>query len=190
LLAKRLRELEAMGIVTRRTHPATGDINYATTPMADELEPIVHAFGLWAHRNIDAAVTLEKLDARVLMWNMRRKIDALALPAARRTVIQFIYPDLPKDEQSYWILSKPGAPVDLCLTDPGHDVDLYVTADLRAMTSAWMGYSRLHSEIARGRITLIGDAGLASTIDRWMVRSSYALEAERSTSCTRADTAA
>lgn len=174
LMSRRLKEMEERGLVRRSENRATGEINYTTTKIADELEPIVHALGKWAHRNVDADVTLENLDARLLMWNMRRKIDATALPEARRSVIQFIYPELPRDEQSYWLIARPGTPVDLCSTDPGHDVDLFVTADLKALTSAWIGLSSLRVEIAHDRIKLSGDAAMADSIDRWMVRSSYA----------------
>ena len=174
LMSKRLRQMEQNGLVTRSENKATGDINYKTTRIADELEPIVKALGKWAHCNIDADVTLENLDARLLMWNMRRKIDPAALPPSRRSVIEFTYPELPKEEQNYWLIARPGTPVDLCSTDPGHDVDLFVTAELKAMTSAWIGFSNLQTEISQGRITLIGDGTMAATIDRWMVRSSFA----------------
>lgn len=174
LMSKRLREMEERGLISRKENRSSGEITYTPTAIADELEPIVHALGEWAHRNVDAEVTLENLDARLLMWNMRRKIDARALPAARRSVIEFTYPELPKELQRYWLISKPGMPVDLCSVDPGYDVDLFVSADLKAMTSAWMGLSSLKSEISRGAISLLGDAGIASSIDTWLVRSSYA----------------
>lgn len=174
LMSKRLREMEERGLVLRVRHPASGEINYRTTAIADELEPIVRALGQWAHRNIDADVTLEKLDARLLMWNMRRKINPASLPTARRSVICFIYPELPREEQSYWLLCKPGNPVDLCSTDPGHEVDLFVTADLKALTSAWIGLSSLRAEIASNKITLVGDPSMAASICAWMVRSSFA----------------
>jgi DNA-binding HxlR family transcriptional regulator len=174
LMSKRLRQMEDNGLVSRTENRSTGEINYRTTKIANELEPIVKALGKWAHRNIDSDVTLENLDARLLMWNMRRKIDPTALPSARRSVIEFIYPELPRDEQSYWLISKPGTPVDLCSTDPGHDVDLFVTADLKAMTSAWIGLSSLQSEISEGRINLVGDTAIAASIGVWMVPSSYA----------------
>lgn len=174
LMSKRLREMEDRGLVIRVRHPATGEINYRTTGIADELEPIVRELGKWAHRNIDADVTLEKLDARLLMWNMRRKINPSSLPASRRSVICFIFPELPREEQSYWLLCKPGNPVDLCSTDPGHEVDLFVTADLKALTSAWIGFSSLSAELARNKIMLVGNPSMAATIGAWMVRSSYA----------------
>lgn len=174
LMSKRLREMEERGLVIRTENRATGDINYTTTRIADELESIVYALGEWAHRNIDAEVTLENLDARLLMWNMRRKIDPSGLPRARRSVIEFIYPELPRDERSYWLIARPGMPVDLCSIDPGHDVDLFIQADLKAMTSAWMGLSSLDAEIACGAISLTGDAAIAASLDSWLMRSSYA----------------
>lgn len=173
LMSKRLRQMEELGLVIR-TESRAGEIHYRTTKVANELQPIVQALGKWAHRNIDAEVTLEKLDARLLMWNMRRKIDPASLPLTRRSVIEFIYPELPREERNYWLIARPGTTVDLCSTDPGHDVDLFITAELKAMTSAWIGFSSLKSEIAQGRISLIGDAGIAASIDDWMVRSSFA----------------
>lgn len=166
--------MEVNGLVTRSINERTGEITYQTTRLADELMPIVKELGLWAHRNIDREVTLEKLDARLLMWNMRRKVDQTALPKRRRCVIEFSYPELPREERRYWLVSKPGEPVDLCLIDPGHDVDLFITAELKAMTAAWMGLSGLRSEIERGAISLVGDRDIASRIEDWMVRSSFA----------------
>ena len=177
LLSKRLKEMEHHGLV-RRIEIGTGEPGYTTTPMADELKPVVQALGKWAHRNIDKEVSLEKLDARLLMWNMRRKIDASALPPNKTTVIQFTYPELAESERHYWLLARPGQPVDLCLLDPGHDVDLFIRADLKAMTSAWMGWSSLRTEIDANRIALIGDRKLTATVEKWMVRSSYAAAPE------------
>jgi DNA-binding HxlR family transcriptional regulator len=174
LLSKRLRELERHGLVTRKPDKASGGMTYHVTSIARELEPIIEKLGDWAHRNVDTEVKLERLDARVLMWNMRRKVNTAVLPRTRRCVIQFIYPALPQGQRDYWIVSRPGFPIDMCMIDPGHDVDLYVTADLKAMTSAWMGYSSLQSQIDKGHITLTGNVALINSIGNWMVRSRYA----------------
>ncbi len=173
LLSKRLKEMESRGLIHRSEY-RTGDISYTTSSIATDLQPIVHALGKWAHRNIDSEVTLEHLDARLLMWNIRRKIKTDAWSDKRRTVVQFTYPELPSSDQSYWVIAKPGAPVDLCLMDPGYDVDLYVSADLKAMTSAWMGHSSFRTEISHNKISLIGDKSLAATLTDWVGRSSFA----------------
>lgn len=132
LLSKRLKEMENRGLMSRKESKKSGNIDYTLTKVALELKPIVHALGQWAHRNIDAEVSLEKLDARLLMWNMRRKINIRSLPA-KKTVIQFIYPELDEDQMNYWLIAIPSLPVDLCLIDPGFDVDLFVTADWKSV---------------------------------------------------------
>lgn len=175
LLSKRLKEMEYNGLIQRTENPTTGEIHYQITQMGLELQPIALAMGKWANRHIEADVTLEKLDARLLMWNMRRNITTANWPKQQRTVIQFTYPELPRDVQSYWLISKPGLYLDLCSEDPGHNVDLYVTADLKAMTSAWIGFSTLAAEIARGKISLIGDKTLSQTMSSWMVQSAFAM---------------
>lgn len=178
LLSKRLKDMERRHLV-RRAEINGGELGYATTPLADELQPVVNALGKWAHRNLDMELSIDKPDARLLMWKIRRKIDTGAFPRRKTTVIQFTYPELVEEERHYWLVARPGQPVDLCLLDPGHDVDLFIRADLKAMTSAWMGWSSLRTEIDANRIALIGDRKLTATLEKWMVRSSYATGPEK-----------
>ncbi|MEO3388952.1 hypothetical protein [Mesorhizobium sp. CAU 1741] len=77
--------------LVRRVESDPGEPGYMTPPVADELKPVVQALGKWAHRNINKEVSLKKLDARLLMWNMRRKIDASAFPRCTTKVVQFTY---------------------------------------------------------------------------------------------------
>ena len=63
------------------------------------------------------------------------------------------------------------------MKDPGFDVDLYVKADLKALTSVWMGLSELQHEIKQQKIVLLGNHQLAQSIDRWMIRSQFAKKA-------------
>lgn len=170
LLSKRLRELEAAGIV-RRSHGAVPE--YKLTDAGEELRPIIASLGHWAMRWVDHECTLANLDAQLLMWNMRRKIDPHPLPA-RRVVVQFIYPELPRDQRHYWLIVSPSTGPDLCSIDPGFDVDLYVTADLKAMTSAWMGMSKMSDEVESEKIVLTGDPHLVRTLGTWMKLSSFA----------------
>jgi hypothetical protein len=164
--------MEELGLISRDQNSKSGNIDYKITEIGQELSPIVYALGKWAHRNVDANVTLEKLDARLLMWNVRRKIDISKFSQMKK-VIQFVFTKLEKD-RNFWLIAKPGCSVDLCTKDPGFDVDLYVNADLRALTSVWLGLSKLKFEISQKKIELVGDRVLASTIDEWMVRSPFA----------------
>lgn len=166
LLAKRLRELEAAGVVEHR------DGEYLLTPAGQDLGPIIRGLGRWSLRWVDADCSLGQLDVRLLMWNVRRNLRHD--PVSRRMVIEFRYPELPVAEGRYWLILAPGAAVDLCSIETGHDVDLLVTADLRAMTAAWMGMCDFAGEIAAGRIRLEGDAALARSFPRWIGRSGLA----------------
>ena len=173
LLSKRLKEMEANGLVMRRDTGQGRHAEYFPTPLANELEPLIRGLGEWAHRNIDGEVSLQNLDARLLMWNIRGKIDLLQLPK-RKSVIQFILNDAPNETASYWLVAKPGEETDLCYNDPKLDVDLYVSGELRALTSAWMGHSTFEAEIESGLISLTGHDLMARTLTKWLARSSFA----------------
>ena len=172
LLSQRLKEFEAAGIVIH--DPATQD--YQLTAAGRELEPIVEAFGIWGQRWIDHELSLEHLDAQLLMWDMRRGLDPTPLPP-RRSVIQFRYPEQPEALRRWWLVVAPDGAVDLCSVDPGFDVDLYVSTDLRTMTAVWMGYENLGVVIDAERMIVTGDRAIADRMRQWLGLSSFARHA-------------
>jgi len=167
LLSKRLRELEYAGVLVH----VEGE--YILTASGHDLAPIVQGLGRWALRWADSECSLANLDARLLMWNVRRNLRPDPMPG-RRAVIEFRYLDLPETDARYWLIVAPGAEVDLCSIDSGQEIDLLVTADLRAMTSAWMGISDFGAELRAGRIILDGDPLLSGSFTRWIGRSGLA----------------
>lgn len=174
LLTQRLRELEDAGVVERR--PALRDPSaseYVLTEAGHELRPIIEAMGCWGQRWISSELSLEKLDATLLMWDMRRNLVIDPPPPAART-IQFSYPDAEPREQRWWLVVRPEEPVDLCSVDPGHDVDLFVRAPLAEMTAIWMGYTTIAAATEDGRLTVTGDELLARSIDKWLRLSPFA----------------
>lgn len=174
LLSKRLKELEAAGMVRRVASPqGQGVVEYHLTPSGYELKPIIEAIGVWGHRWVESRPQLEKLDAGLLMWDMRRRLRIDELPP-RRTVIQFIFPERPDGERAWWIVVDPRSGPDLCAVDPGFDVDLYVSTDLRTMTAVWMGIEPMSRPIADNRLTLVGDARLKQRMATWLGLSSFA----------------
>ena len=174
LLSQRLRALESAGIVCRspsRTDPGLAE--YGLTPAGRDLAPIVESFGFWGQRWVRSELSLQRLDANVLMWDMRRRL--LAGPMGReRSVIQFRYPEQPPPERCWWVLVERDEPPDLCLIDPGFDVDLYVVADLRTMTAIWMGVDTVREATADGRLLLTGDPKLAAGMQDWLGLSPFA----------------
>lgn len=173
LLSKRLKEMEKHGLVERVEDPAKGTVDYIRTTLAIELEPAITLLGEWAYRNVEAKVALDDLNLDYLMWNLRRTIDQSALPP-RRVVVRFRFTDVRESQSTYWLIAKPGTAVDLCMTDPGFDVGLFVEAESRALAAVWMGYSSFPAVIAEDKVFLTGEPRLIRTIDRWIVKCEYA----------------
>ncbi len=174
LLSKRLKDLEAAGIVRRiAADREPGVHEYRLTPAGEELRPIIEAVGVWAHRWVTTEATLNNLDANLLMWDIRRNINTDPMPH-RRNVIQFIFKDRPPAERNYWLIVEPRNEVDLCLVDPGFDVDLYVSTDLRTMTEIWLGYAAASLASDDGRLVLTGNRDLAADLHAWLKLSMFA----------------
>jgi DNA-binding HxlR family transcriptional regulator len=172
LLSQRLKDLEGAGVV-RRTAQVGGLAEYHLTDAGRELIPIIEAVGAWGQRWVDPEVSLQKLDAQLLMWDMRRNLDPDPMPD-RRCVIQFQYPEQPVGLRAWWIVVCPRDGVDLCSTDPGHDVDLYVSTDLRTMTAIWMGADTVRRARDAERLRLVGDRSIAEEMQAWLGLSPFA----------------
>lgn len=176
LLSQRLKDLELAGIVSREACASEpGIFEYRLTPSGHELGPIVEAFGVWGQRRISADLSLQNLDSQLLMWDMRRNLNTTPMPRTR-SVIQFIYPELPATQRSWWLIVDPKEGVDLCSVDPGFNVDLYVSVDLRTMTSIWMGLDTVRAAVGNGRMTVTGDRKIASAMQTWLGLSPFARE--------------
>ena len=176
LLSQRLKELEAANVIRRTPSPTEpGIFEYHLTTAGRELEPLVQAFGVWGQRWVESELSLQHLDAPLLMWDMRRNLDPNPMPK-RRSVIQFQYPELPPGQRSWWLLVEPDGGVDLCSIDPGFDVDLYVSTNLRTMTAIWMGLDTVRAALASERVLLTGDRQLATDMQTWLGLSPFAKE--------------
>jgi DNA-binding HxlR family transcriptional regulator len=168
LLSKRLKDLETAGLIVRAN--ARGELRaseYRLTEAGRALKPVIEAVGVWGQRWIETEASLNNLDVNLLMWDMRRNIDPVPMPPSR-SVIQLIYSDLPKAQRNWWLVVETGQEVDLCGVDPGFDVDLYVSTDLRTMTEIWMGYVPLARAREDGRLTLTGSPRLKNSIKSWL----------------------
>jgi DNA-binding HxlR family transcriptional regulator len=169
LLSRRLKELEALGLVERAEDRATGSVDYLRTAKAIELEPALDALGRWAQRNVEAEIAVREPNVSSMMWAARRYLRVAELPP-RRIVMRFHFANVPSGHDCYWLVAQPGVQVDICFSDPGTDVDLFVETTAIAMAAVMLGRSSLTREIAEGLMYLSGDQRLIRTIDRWFPR--------------------
>jgi DNA-binding HxlR family transcriptional regulator len=177
LLSKRLKELEEVGVIASVPTGTPGVVEYKMTQAGEDLRPVIMSLGIWGQRWVESSLSLKNLDPSLLMWDMRRHLDPQPLPP-RRCTISFQYPELPAGKRSWWLVID-GGQVDLCSTNPGFDIDLYVSGPLRSMTSVWMGLSTMEKEVSAGRIELIGDKSLAQSMQQWLGLSPFAKEKNR-----------
>lgn len=176
LLVQRLRDLELAGVVERvKAGGEPALYEYRLTPAGRDLRPLIEGFGIWGQRWVETRSSLKNLDPQLLMWDMRRNLNPAPMPK-RRSVIQFLYPELPAARRTWWLLVDPETGVDLCAVDPGFDVDLYVSTDLRSMTAIWMGVATVRKAMAEGRLQLVGDKKLAASMQTWLGLSPFAKE--------------
>lgn len=176
LLSQRLKELEAAGVISRTASAVEpGVVEYRLTRSGRDLAPVVDAVGIWGQRWVEAAPSLENLDPQLLMWDMRRNLDLKPLPK-RRLVIQFLFAEQPTGLRKWWLIVDPETGVDLCPSDFGFDVDLYVSVDLRSMTAIWMGLDTVRAAVDEGRMLLTGPDEVASAMQSWLGLSPFARE--------------
>lgn len=131
LLAQRLKELEYAGIIEHRAG-VRGSAEYHLTEAGQELRPIIEALGFWGARWMRSRLTNEDYDPSLLMWDIRRNIDVQQLPEEQRTVIEINLHGAEPALRRWWLVIDAGE-VDLCLKDPGYEVNLHFSAELRAM---------------------------------------------------------
>jgi DNA-binding HxlR family transcriptional regulator len=170
LLAQRLRQLEAFGVV-RRT--ALGNVwAYSLTPAGEDLRPIIMALGHWGARWIGSRLRKDELDAGLLMWDVRRSVHVEACPA-QPMVVNFRFRDARAGERHWWLVVEDGT-VDLCRDDPGRDVTVVVDATVRGLTEVWSGDRTPEESIAAGAIRIDGARREATRLWDWLGASAFA----------------
>lgn len=163
LLAQRLRQLERAGVIEHQRSGRTSE--YTPTEAGRQLEPIVDAMAEWGQRWVRSSYTPDELDPTFLMWDIRRNLTPVGL-ADQPVTIQFNFTGAPRGKTAFWLVVNDG--IDLCLIDPGHPIDLWVRADLRALTEVWMGDRTMSSALLDGSILLSGPETLIRRFPKWL----------------------
>lgn len=174
LLVSRLRRLEARGVIVREPVPGGRGHRYRLTEAGREFHSVIEGLGTWGQR-WTARVERDNLDPGFLMWNVRRHIALDRLPP-RRMVVRFKYGGVPvryRGPRRFWLLLE-RTQVDLCVEDPGFEVDLYVDADLTAMARWWLGDTTFEDALRSRKIQLTGSRQLARAFPSWFMLSRFA----------------
>jgi DNA-binding HxlR family transcriptional regulator len=172
LLSQRLKTLEDSGLVERRLREGGSTHEYHLTAPGRELEAVVMGLGSWGQRWARRKPEDETLDPVLLMWDVRRRLDLQHVPEAP-TVVMFWFRDVASKRSRYWLrIERPE--VELCLTNPGFDVDLTVETTLRTMVDVWMGYRKVDEAFENKAIQLAGADHLTRAFPNWLLLNVFA----------------
>jgi DNA-binding HxlR family transcriptional regulator len=171
LLTSRLKSLEVQGMIARRKISGQKGFEYFPTEACRELLPVVKSLGdwgmLWArHTILDA-----DFDAEFLMFYLERSIDPSKL-IGTETVIKFRFSDL-TEQQNWWLLVESGK-AQVCLKDPGKDVNVFFNCSVRTMHDVWMGDRTYRDALKSGDLRIDGDPALTRNVQAWLKPSVFA----------------
>ena len=172
MMSRRLKALATAGIIVRKHDTAGHSYEYHLTEAGEELRPLLMQLGTWGQRWSRSKMSVEDLDASLLMWDIRRNLHVEHLPR-EQMIINFEFPDAKKGMRHWWLIVG-GGEVDLCLDDPGHEIDVCLTTSLRTMTQIWMGDLTLAQARAKGLLNVAGRALLVRNVASWLGTSAFA----------------
>lgn len=175
LLASRLKAFEEQELVVRRRISGLRGYEYLPTPACQELLPVLKALGEWGMCWARHRLTLDDLNVDFLMFYLERSVDAEQLPGAE-TIIQFKFTDL-VEQRDWWLLVRDGK-VDICITPPGRDVNVFFTTTVRTMHDIWMGDRSQRDAVLSGDLMIEGDPALTRRIGTWL-RPSIFVDSKR-----------
>jgi DNA-binding HxlR family transcriptional regulator len=175
LLGQRLRELEDAGIIESQALARGRGREYRPTRAAEEFAEVLDRLGAWGQRWGTTQFDPDNLDLKLLMWNVRRRIAFDRLPD-RRVVVRFDFRAFParcRGFRTCWlILEREGS--DVCMKDPGYEIDLVVTADAGAMARVWTGHLTFPQAVRSGGLRIEGPSALVRLFPTWLLLSHFA----------------
>ncbi len=165
VLTKRLRQLEAEGLVQRRRNASGKSWTYHLTQAGAEFLPLVGALGIWGQRWTRRELEEGELDLGLLIWGLEYSVDPAAFGPDRH-VVRLTVSDQPQHKRFYWFVCQAGE-LDLCVSDPGGPTDLYLDATLANLIRVYRGDVALETAMDDGRLRVDGAPKLVRRLRRW-----------------------
>jgi DNA-binding HxlR family transcriptional regulator len=172
LLSTRLKSLQDAGVVEQVASPGGGS-RYLLTRAGEELAAIIWRLGTWGHRWARSELGEDELDPAMLMWDIHRSLDMDYFDPGQRCVVQFELTDYTSRMRFWWLVVHRGE-ADICMKDPGYDLDLQLSTTTHTLAAVWMGDSSMARELRRGGISLAGSSRLKADIGSWLGTNHYA----------------
>jgi DNA-binding HxlR family transcriptional regulator len=164
LLSRRLKQLESEGIVERRKCGKAW--TYHLTAAGQEFAPMVEALGVWGQRWARRELQEHEIDLGLLLWSIERSAKPNAF-GEKRSVVRLQLTDQPAHKNLWWFVNEDSA-CQLCLHDPGFEIDLYLACTLPDIIYIVRGDLPLARALALDRLETIGDKAVRDQLSVWL----------------------
>jgi DNA-binding HxlR family transcriptional regulator len=172
LLSRRLKQLEAEGIVERRRSDSGRSLTYHLTSAGREFAPIIEGLGVWGQRWTRRELEKHEINLTLLMWALELCVKPDAF-GGRRCVVKLSFTDQLEGVRHWWFINDDGR-VELCVEEPGYEVDLYLATTLPDMIYVYRGDLSLAAARTQGRLEVHGAAWARRALSRWLAPSALA----------------
>jgi DNA-binding HxlR family transcriptional regulator len=170
LLRNRLRYLEKQGLIVRRCPTKASHYEYFLTPSGKALAPVLTEMGKWGMRWARDGMTDKQNTAWGLVRDISGGIDIDELPAGD-TSIQIELTDV-RESPMHYIHIRDGK-IQICDTELGFDVDVYITSTVGVMTRIWYGDLDMAMAMRDERMKVQAAPVYVRRIKRWLRISSF-----------------
>ncbi len=165
LLSSRLKRLAAEGIVERDDLGGARQA-YRLTDAGRDFVPLVEGLGAWAQRWTRRDLQAHEIDLGLLVWSIESSADPTAF-CERRCLVRLELTDQIEAKRFWWFLNSAGR-CQLCVDDPGGDVNLYLACTLPDAIHVIRGDIPLASAITSDRLEVIGDGWARAALPAWL----------------------
>jgi DNA-binding HxlR family transcriptional regulator len=169
MLSARLRELADAGAIEAVEGGAGPE--YRLTASGQELASVVRELATWGQRWLPRDLPASELDTRALLWDIRRRVRADALPD-RPLVICIEFTDVRGPAARHYLLLR-RSEVSLCTTNPGYPEELLLRTHRRTLVAWWRGDLTFRQALDAG-LVLEGRRDLVRAFPSWFERYLFA----------------
>jgi DNA-binding HxlR family transcriptional regulator len=166
LLTKRLKELEAAHILTRKKISGQKGYSYHLTQSGMELAPMMTELANWGLRWVNSSISQDEIDIEFLMLDFQRNVNYKTAPT--NTTIKIHYNDADKFSD-WWVIIGDGN-TEICGEDTGHEPDVYITCSAVTMMEVWACQIDWQQAQKERGMSIMGNPSLVKELPHWFYR--------------------
>ncbi|SDD86410.1 transcriptional regulator, HxlR family [Ruegeria marina] len=165
LLSSRLKWLIDEGVIERHDMGERRR-GYALTEAGREFVPLVEGLGIWGQRWTRRTLQAHEIDLGLLVWSLESSANPDAFGPGR-CLIRLELTDQTDAKRFWWFLNQKGK-CELCVDDPGGEVNLYVACTLPDAIHIVRGDISPAHAIGDNRIEVLGDNWARCAFTDWL----------------------